>query len=88
MAIAPPGCHLSYRVSGLHRGQNPAGQEAYQPVDLPGTRGQHGGSQGTAGPVAIRERGREVLANRAHSAPESRREGHPDRLCGWPQGLP
>lgn len=43
--------------------------------------------QGTAGHVALRERGRQVLTERPDRAPESRCEGHSHRLRGWAQRL-
>ncbi len=61
---------------------------ANQQVALSGTGHQYGWAQGAVGPVAGRDRRGKVLAIGPDRAEEPRPGRHPDRVCGWSQGLP
>lgn len=88
MAKPAAGSALSHRLSGLHCTEDPREPAGDQQVALSGTGHQYAGSQGAVGPVAGRDRRGKVLAVGPDRAEEPRSGRHPDRVCGWSQGLP
>ncbi len=92
MAVPPVGCRLPDRLPGLHRGENTPGQAGGQQAcpersrrgHLPGLGREHGRPQGAAGLVAVRKRGRQVLAGGVDRTPEP---GVKDILIACVDGL-
>ena len=88
LAIPATGCALSHRLAGLYGAENPPGQAGHQQIRLSRSGRQSGRSQGASGLVAGRDRRLEVLAQRVDRVAKPRRQGYPDRLRRWFEGLP
>lgn len=88
MAKPTTGCTVSHCLYELYCREGSSERQRDKQSRFPCAGHKHRRSERITGDVAGRKRRRKVLAERPDRAEKPRPSGHPDRLCGWPEGLP